>query len=154
MTTSRDEQIFDQLIATSPTDYVLTELQLHGCRPFHEPDPRPLPEARTIANAVADIFDALIATLGETRLEPDLENLLWSSVNLFHRATERIEHDLDSNEQAQKRSQKDQDGSEVRSVDLERLIAEGITLIERRGSIELFVTAQFYAPVQLSGSMG
>jgi hypothetical protein len=139
MTTSRDEQIFDQLIASSPTDYVLTELQLHGYRPFHEePDPRPLPEARTIANAVADIFDALIATLGETRLEPDLENLLWSSVNLFHRATERIEHDLDGNEQAQKRSQRDQDGSEVCSVDLERLIAEGITLIERRGSMELF----------------
>ena len=28
---------------------------------------------------------ALVATLGDTRLEPDLENLLWSTVNLFHR---------------------------------------------------------------------
>ncbi len=43
--------------------------------------------------------------LSETRLEPDLEDLLWSTVNLFHRANERIERELDDNEQAQKRSQ-------------------------------------------------
>ena len=139
MTTDRDEQTYDPPLTTSPTDHVLTELQLHGYRPFQdEPDPRPLPEARTVADAVADIFDALIATLSETRLEPDLENLLWGSVNLFHRATMRIERDLDGNELAQKRSQKDQDGSEIRSVELERLIAEGMTLIERRNTIEFF----------------
>ena len=46
----------------SPTHHVLTELRLHGYRPFQdEPDPRPLPEARIVAAAVADIFDALIA---------------------------------------------------------------------------------------------
>src|SRR5262249_57313398 len=37
-----------------------------------------------------------------------------------------------------KRSQKEQDGSEIRSVELERLVAEGLTLIERRNSMELF----------------
>jgi hypothetical protein len=68
-------------------------------------------------DAVADIFDAFIASLSETRLEPDLEDLLWSTVNLFHRADERIERELDDNEQAQKRSQRDQDGSEIRSVE-------------------------------------
>jgi hypothetical protein len=46
-----------------------------------EPDPRPLPEARVIGGAVADIFDALIATLRDTRLEPDLDDLLWSTAN-------------------------------------------------------------------------
>src|SRR3982075_3158365 len=125
--------------ASSPTDHVLTELQLHGYRPFQdEPDPRPLPEARIVAAAVADIFDALIASLSETRLEPDLEDLLWSTVNLFHRANERIERELDDNEQAQRRSQRGQDGSEIRSVELERLTAEGMTLIERRNSMEFF----------------
>ena len=74
----------------------------------------------------------------DTRLEPDLEDLLWSTVNLFHRATGRIERELDDNEQAQKRSQKEQDGSEIRSVELERLTAEGQTLIERRNSMEFF----------------
>src|SRR6202166_5404374 len=139
MTIKRTETDYEQPYATSPTDHVLIELQLHGYRPFQdEPDPRPLPEARAVTNAVTDIFDALTATLSETRLEPDLEDLLWSTVNLFHRANERVERELDDNEQAQKRSQRDQDGSEIRSVELERLTAEGMTLIERRNSMEFF----------------
>src|SRR5712672_3956880 len=123
----------------SPTEHVLSELQLFGYRPFDDqPDPRPIPEGKMIAGAVADIFDALVSTLADTRLEPDLEDLLWSTVNLFHRAADRVERDLDSNERAQKRSQKEQDGSEIRSVELERLLAEGMTLIERRNTMELF----------------
>ena len=62
------------------------------------------------------------------------------AVNLFHRAAERVERELDDNEQAQKRSQREQDGSEIRSVELERLIAEGMTLIERRNSMEYSAT--------------
>ncbi|MCC6775981.1 MAG: DUF2493 domain-containing protein [Hyphomicrobiales bacterium] len=125
--------------AASPTDRVLTELQLHGYRPFQdEPDPRPLPDGNVIGGAVADIFDALIATLRDTRLEPDLEGLLWSTVYLFHRAADRVQRALDDNEVAQKRSQHEQDGSEIRSVELERLLAEGLTLIERRNAMELF----------------
>ncbi|MBM3624149.1 MAG: DUF2493 domain-containing protein [Alphaproteobacteria bacterium] len=139
MTTERDNPGFEPPQSPSPTDRVLAELQLHGYRPFQdEPDPRPLPEPHMISGAVADIFDALVATLGDTRLEPDLEELLWSTVNLFHRAIARIERELDDNEQAQRCGQKEQDGSEIRSVELERLIAEGQTLIERRDSMELF----------------
>src|SRR5262249_12027625 len=41
-------------------------------------------------------------------------------------------------EAGQKRSQKEPAGSEIRSVELERLVAEGLTLIERRNSMELF----------------
>lgn len=134
----RDRE-FEPAQVSSPTDHVLTELQLHGWRPLQdEPDPRPLPETNVVASAVADIFDALIATLGETCLEPDLSELLWGTVNLFHRAATRIERDLDGNEQAQKRLQREQDGSEVRSVELERLTAEGQSLIERRNALELF----------------
>src|SRR6202163_4771105 len=123
----------------SPTEHVLSELQLFGYRPFDDqPDPRPLPEGKMVTGAVADIFDALVATLSDTRLEPDLEDLLWWTVNLFHRAVDRIERELDDNEQVQQKSQREQNGSEVRSVELERLTAEGITLIERRNSMELF----------------
>lgn len=133
MTTDHDDT------ASSPTDRAITELQLHGYRPFQdEPDPRPLPEVRLIAGAIADIFDALIVSLRDTRLEPDLDDLLWSTVHLFHRATARIERELDSNEQAQRCGQREQDGSEIRSVELERLIAEGLTLIERRNVMEYF----------------
>ena len=130
------EDAYEPRHAASAT--VLTELQLYGHHPFQdEPDPRPLPDERQLGIAMADIFDALVGSLTETRLEPDLEDLLWSTVNLFHRAADRIERALDTNEQAQRRSQKDQDGSEVRSVELERLLAEGLTLIERRNAFEL-----------------
>src|SRR6476469_807396 len=66
--------------AASATDLVLNELQLFGYRPFDDrPDPRPLPEGKMIAGAIADIFDAIVATLNATRLEPDLPDLLWST---------------------------------------------------------------------------
>jgi hypothetical protein len=139
MTTDHDDTGYEPPHTSSPTDHVLSELQLHGYRPFQdEPDPRPLPEARIVAGAVADIFDALVVALSDTRLEPDLEDLLWSTVNLFHRANGRIERELDDNEQAQRRSQREQDGSEIKSVELERLTAEGQTLIERRNGMEFF----------------
>ncbi|RWR25895.1 DUF2493 domain-containing protein [Sinirhodobacter populi] len=124
---------------TSPTFHAIAELQLYGWRPGQdEPDPRPMPEGESVAQAVADIFDAMVATLGDTRLEPDLEELLWGIGNLFHRAAARVERQLDENEQAQRRLQREQDGSEVKSVELERVTAEGQTLIERRSAMEAF----------------
>lgn len=38
-----------------------------------------------IAGAAVEIFDALVAT---PKLEPDLGDLLWSAVDLFHHATD------------------------------------------------------------------
>ncbi|MEA2753817.1 MAG: hypothetical protein QOJ54_106 [Aliidongia sp.] len=129
------------------TEHAIEALQTYGYRPYDdEPDYRPLPEAGPIAGAVADIFDALVTTLTDTRLEPDLTELLWSTVNLYQRACERIERALDTNEVEQRRSQQEQDGSEIRSVELERLTAEGMTLIERRNCLEYFrdcAAAQF-----------
>ena len=139
MQTEYDETGFEPVHTSSSTDHILTELQLYGYRPFQdEPDPRPLPEGNTCARAVAATADALIVPPGPPRLEPDLDELLWGTVNLFHRATARIERELDDNEQAQRSSQREQDGSEVKSVELERLTAEGQTFIERRNSMELF----------------
>lgn len=133
-----DDNDYEPPHGASPTDHVLTELQLYGYRPFQdEPDPRRLPDGNQLTGAIADIFDALIAPLVDTRLEPDLDNLLWLTVNLFHRAAERVSRELDVNEQAQRRAQKEQDGSEVKSVELERLIAEGETLVERQDIFEL-----------------
>jgi hypothetical protein len=139
MTTEYDDTGYEPPHAASPTHHILSELQIYGYRPGRgEPDPRPLPDANAAAGAIADIFDAFVATLSDTRLEPDLEELLWATVNLFQRAADRIERDLDKNEQAQRNSQKDQDGSEIRSVELERLTGEGQTLIERRDAMEFF----------------
>lgn len=119
--------------------HLLEELELYGTRPFEdELDPRPLPEGRLVEAAAADSFDAMVASLADTRLEPELEELLWGFTNVFHRASQRAEHALDANEIAQKRSQREQDGSEVRSVELETLIAQGRTMIERRDAMEAY----------------
>lgn len=117
--------------------HLLDELQLYGHRAFDDaPDPRPLPDHVQVEGALADIFDAFVATLSDTRLEADLPDLLWALVNVFHRRIDRMQRELESNEDRQRRSQAEQDGSEVRSVDLERLIAEGLTLLERRNAFE------------------
>lgn len=124
--------------SSSPTAAILSELHLHGRPSFDDgDDPRPLPDDDRMTGAVADIFDALIASLDDTRAEPDLEGLLWGAVHLFHRGAERVERLLDTNEQDQRSSQRDQDGSEVASVELERLIATGQRLLERRDALEL-----------------
>jgi hypothetical protein len=138
MTIEHDDTGYEPPHTGSATDHVLSELQLFGWRPFQdEPDTRPLPDPSAVSGAIADIFDALASALTDTRLEPHLEDLLWSTANLFHRAVGRVERELDDNEQAQSRSQREQDGSEIRSVELECLIAQGLTLIERRNAMEI-----------------
>ncbi len=57
---------------------------------------------------------------------------------MFHRAVDRIEQKLDDNEQSQKQLQREQDGSEVKSVELERLIDIGMNLIGRRDGMDSF----------------
>lgn len=68
MTLEHESAAVEPHHSSSPTDHVLTELQLYGWRPFEdEPDPRPLPEGNQVAAAVTDIVDALVATLGDIR---------------------------------------------------------------------------------------
>ena len=138
---------------TSPTDTICTELQLFGHRPPEgQPDPRDVPEDGRIEGAVADIFDALVATMADTMLDNDLDELLWSTVNMFHRAADRIERKLDDNEQAQKRGQREQDGSEVKAVELELLINIGQSLIERRDCMEVYRDSAAEHYLRLTGS--
>ena len=91
--------------AASPTAHLLETLQLYGYRPFED---EPEPEPQTAQGLLYDSFDAVIAMLADTRLEADLPDVLWSMVNLFHRRLDRIERDLDDNEQAQRRLQCEQ----------------------------------------------
>ncbi|WP_207184020.1 DUF2493 domain-containing protein [Methylobacterium indicum] len=120
-----------------PDPTLLEELAVTGYRPFEEhDDPRPLPGAFLMDSALNVAMSALEDGFVNTRLEDDLEDVLWGFVNVFHRRVEMIERKLDENEQAQRQSQREQDGSEVLSVELERLIALGQTLSERRNAFE------------------
>ena len=71
------------------------------------------------------------------RVGPDPRGGARGQVNLSHRATAMVERSLDENEQAQRRLQREQDGSEVKSTELERLTAEGLTLIERLNCMDM-----------------
>lgn len=125
--------------ASSPTAHLLDELQMYGYRPHDdEPDPRPLPEAERADQEIANAFESLIALMADTRLEADLGDLLWNLVNIFHRKIAWLDRLADDNEQAQRRLLREQDGSEVKSVELERLTAEGVSIIERRNAFEAF----------------
>ncbi len=123
----------------SSSSHLLDELPLYGYRPFDdEPDPRPLPSSDMVSAVLETAGDLLSSLFLNTRLEGDLPDLLWSFVNLFHRKAERIDRELDDNETAQRRGQAEQDGSEIRSSELERLISQGLTLNERRNAFEFF----------------
>jgi len=129
----------DEHPTASPTAQLLEDLALFGGRPGpDEPDTRPLPDADAAPAQFTKLFDAFGALLADTRLEDDLHDLLWSLVNVFHRKVDRVERSLDDNERAQQKSQTEQDGSEVRSGELERLIEQGHDLLERRDAYELF----------------
>jgi hypothetical protein len=56
--------------------------------------------------------------------------------DLFHKKAARVQKLLADNEDRQKDSQQEQDGSEIRSLELERLIEQGQDLIERRSAFE------------------
>ncbi len=121
----------------SATHDAMLAMELNGYRPADgEPDDRPPPEPEALEGAVAEMFDALAFSLDATCSESDLPDLLWSLVNVFHRGCDRVERRLTANEDAQKASQRVQDGSEIRSVELERLIADGQVLQDRRDAME------------------
>ncbi len=137
MATDRDTHDYEPPHASSPTADIIGNLELHGYHPARgEHDPRPMPEPLTVQGALSDVFDALVSTFTDTPLERDLEQLLWSTVLVFHRMGEKAQRDLDDNEDDQKRSQREQDGSEVKSVELERLLIEGQDRIDRRDIYE------------------
>ncbi|MFQ6552745.1 DUF2493 domain-containing protein [Aestuariibius insulae] len=137
----------------SATAQVLADLELHGYHPGpHERDPRDCPEDELAARIATEILDLLVSALAETALDNDLNELLWSAVNMFHRAAARAKRKLDDNEQAQKRGQREQDGSEVKAVELETLIEIGQGLIERRDSLEVFRDSAAAHYLRLTGS--
>lgn len=116
---------------------LLEELALTGFRPFEDhDDPRPLPDAGRIGACLGHAMRQIEIAFSDSRLEDDIEDVLWGFVNVFHRRVETLARKLDENEVAQRQSQREQDGSEVLSVELETLTAQGLTLSERRNSFE------------------
>ena len=145
--TMHDTAAFEQLThphdpdedhAASPTFHAIETMKLHGVRPERgERDWRCLPEGSAIEHTARTALDALMEAFDGTRLEDDLTELMWGTVNVFHRRLEFTDKLLQTNEDEQKELVRSQDGSEVRSVELERKLTEGEVLLEKRAAFEL-----------------
>ena len=121
----------------SSTAAVIDKLTLLGARPpAEDPEYRPLPEEVSIEALTGAMIEAAMAMLTDTALEDDLDEVLWSIVNIFHRRVSHLDRLLGDNESSQREAQQAQDGSEVRSVELERLFQQGQDLTERRDAFE------------------
>lgn len=112
-------------------------LALYGHTPsYDEPEYRPMPDAAELGGVVAGLFDAVVAPFADTALEAETADVLWSLVDVLHRKADRLQRVLDDNEVKQRAAQDEQDGSEVRSVELERLIEKGRLLFDKRAAFE------------------
>ena len=122
----------------SSTHYAIEAMRLHGVRPERgERDWRDLPEGEAIEHTARTMQDTLLEAFDGTRLEDDLQEMMWGMVNVFHRRLEFIDKLLQTNEDEQRQLVRDQDGSEIRSVELERKLTEGEVLLEKRAAFEL-----------------
>lgn len=121
----------------SATSRVIDGLKTFGYTPSaDEIDHRPAPDASDLDATVNAMFQIMADTLQDTCLEPDLEDVLWQLTNVFHRKAANVQRQLDDNEARQRSSQDLQDGSEIRSVELENLVAHGQAIMNRRDIFE------------------
>lgn len=129
--------------SVTATARVSENLALYGHRPSaDEPEYRPMPESDQLTGVVSCLFSSITGPFADSALEPDIDDMLWSLVNTLHHKLARIQRMLDDNEMQQRGSIDEQDGSEVRSVELERLTEKGRAMMERRNAFEhMFDTA-------------
>lgn len=119
----------------SPTARICDDLALYGPGPIPIEDD-PLPEERDFDQSAAGFVVALHDMFDGTALEAHTEDLAWSLVNVFHRKIDRLERDLGDNEARQRTLIDEQDGSEIKSVELERETTKGQALLEHIRAFE------------------
>ena len=137
MTIHTHDDVYEPAHTASQTAQALGELQLYGYRPFDEPDPRPMPDGQRLAVAVADIFRRL-------RCDPR-RTPAWTPRGKPPGGGRRCSGDRSTSSTAPRhgssgRSMRTSRRSaafsasrmapRVKSTELERLTAEGLTLIE------------------------
>lgn len=123
--------------SSSPTAAMLDHLALHGSSPGPDDvDHRPLPDDEEINLAIGCLFDTFSGMLTSTQLEDDLEELLWSLTNVFQRRLMHLKKRHDDNDSELRLMLDAQDGSEVKSVELERLQIKAAKLWDHTNAFE------------------
>lgn len=133
---------------TSPTAAVINHLALHGSTPGPDDhDHRDLPSDDSVEFSIHCLFETLAGLITDSQIEEDLEELLWSMTNIFHRRLIQIKKRLDDNDGELREMLTAQDGSEVKSVELERLQSKAAKLWDHVNSYELMrdTAAQYFS---------
>lgn len=122
---------------SSPTASAMDHLARFGATPsFDEVDHRPIPEDEEIGLSIGCLFDTLSGLLSGSQLEDDLEDLLWSMTNVFHRKLSYLKKRHDDNDAELRQMLEAQDGSEVKTVELERLQTKAAKLWDHADAFE------------------
>lgn len=122
---------------SSQTAILLEHLALHGATPEPgEADHRSLPDGDDVELAMATLFETTTSLMRGSQLETDIEELLWSLTNMFHRRLINIQRRFDDNDVELRDMLEAQDGSEVKSTELERLQAIAAKLWDHTNTYE------------------
>ena len=113
---------------------------LHPGDPLDLPDLRAAFEDSHLPAIVQEIVDLAAERLcaDGTKLADERESLIWGLVNCFHAQTQRLDRALDRMQPELRNLQRAQDGSEVRSLELERLTDKAHNTSDRRDALEIF----------------
>ena len=113
---------------------------LHPGDPLDVPDLHAAFEDSHLPAIVYEIVDLAAEHLcpDGTKLADERESLLWGLVNCFHAQAQRLDRTLDRMEPELRDLQRAQDGSEVKSVELERLTDKAHNMSDRRDALEIY----------------
>ena len=115
----------------------MNSMELFGAMPpAEEADPRPLPGQDDSAAVLEVVFGALSDLFTDTCLESEATDMLWNTVNIFQRKLDHLDKGFDQLSFDIRRALREQDGSEVKSVELEKLEIRAEATSEARACFE------------------
>ena len=120
----------------SQTANYLEEAALFNNVPLAEKYNFPAPDNEECSNAIAEMMAIVSAVFADTCLENDVQEILWQMVNIYHRKIQGLDRELDTNVVQQQALQTEQDGSEIKSVELETILGRGEQIQVRLQTIE------------------
>lgn len=130
----------DDLSSHSNLAYICEQAKLHGIAPEPgEYDPREIWEREVAIGSMIIAFDVLARDIGPTgfQLADETDSLLCGFVNLFDQQIRRIDGNIDRYMPELQDLQREQDGSEIKSHELEWLTHRVQCLTSRRDAFEL-----------------
>lgn len=122
---------------TSQTAAIIDHMALFGAKPaLGETDHRELPQSDEVELALEVLFETTSSLFTGNQLEDDLDEMLWSLTNIFHRRLTHLQKRRDDNDAELRQMIDVQDGSEVRSSELENLQAIAAKFWEQTDAFE------------------